>query len=56
MLDFYLQFIVQLEKPATQKCHYIVHNWTTPILELMHLEEGNVGKKIASKVLETFVV
>jgi hypothetical protein len=47
MLDFNLHFILQLEKPSTQKCYYIVHNWTMLVLKLMHLEEGNAREKIA---------
>jgi len=46
MLDFYLQFILQLEKPSTQKCYYIVHIWIRFVLKFMHLEEGNAREKI----------
>ncbi len=49
MLDFYLQFMLQLEKPGTWKRYYIIHNWTTPILNFMCIEEGNAREKITQQ-------
>jgi hypothetical protein len=46
MLDFYLQFMLQLEKPTTHKHYCIVHNWTAPILDLVHIDKGNAREKI----------
>jgi hypothetical protein len=38
--------MLQLEKPVVKKCYYIVHNWTMLVLDLMHIDEGNIGEKI----------
>ncbi len=46
MLDFYLWFMLRLEKPAIQKHYYIVHNQVVPILDLMRIDEGNTREKI----------
>jgi len=47
MLDFYLQFMLQLKKHVVQKRYYIVHNWIVPILDLMRIDEGNTCEKVA---------
>ncbi len=39
--------MLQLEKPTTRKHYYIIHNWTTLVLDFMHINEGNVGENIA---------
>jgi hypothetical protein len=49
MLDFYLQFMLQLKKHVVRKCYYIVHNWIVPILDLTHINEGNTWKKVAQR-------
>jgi hypothetical protein len=44
--------MLQLEKPTTRKHYYIIHNWTTPVLDFMHINEGNVGENIAQWVVK----
>jgi hypothetical protein len=46
MLDFYLQFMLYLEKPITKWCYHIVHNWIVLVLGLMRIDEGNAREKI----------
>ncbi len=47
MLNFYLQFMLQLENLLFNNVPYIVHNQTTLVLDLMHIDKGIVGEKIA---------
>jgi hypothetical protein len=54
MLDFYLQFIWQLEKLDFRKCYYIVHNWIVPVLDHMCIDEGNIRKKITQWSVKNF--
>jgi len=44
-----LLFIVYVivGKLIISKHYYIIHNWIAPILDLMHIDKGNRGEKIA---------